>query len=82
MQAARIRIRELEAHGKMTKRELRRARKTVKTFEAMATLKALQQPAAAAVQRPDSAPMQSAIVSKLERKNLGYFTMRGGGDVG
>ncbi len=38
VQAARLRIRELEAASKMSKRELRRARKTIKTYELLAVL--------------------------------------------
>ncbi|GLC59969.1 hypothetical protein PLESTB_001559200 [Pleodorina starrii] len=38
VQAARLRIRELEAHLKMNKRELRRSRKTIKTYELLAVL--------------------------------------------
>lgn len=36
--AARIRLRELDSNYRMSKRELRRARKTVKTYEMMAAL--------------------------------------------
>ena len=36
--AARLRVRELESGFKTSKRELRHARKTVKTFEAMAVM--------------------------------------------
>lgn len=35
---ARLRVRELELNGRASKRELRHARKTVKTFEAMALM--------------------------------------------
>jgi zinc finger protein DZIP1 len=38
VQAARLRIREFDANLKMTKRELRRARKTIKTYEMLAVL--------------------------------------------
>lgn len=38
LQAARLRVKELDAHLKMNKRELRRARKTAKTYEAMTAL--------------------------------------------
>eukprot|EP00198_Chlamydomonas_reinhardtii_P000413 XP_001689748.1 predicted protein [Chlamydomonas reinhardtii] len=38
IQAARLRIREMEANMKMSKRELRRARKTIKTYELLAVL--------------------------------------------
>lgn len=38
LQAARLRVRELDSHLKMTKKELRRSRKTAKTYEAMTTL--------------------------------------------
>ncbi|KAG2430772.1 hypothetical protein HYH02_013611 [Chlamydomonas schloesseri] len=38
VQAARLRIREMEANLKMNKRELRRARKTIKTYELLAVL--------------------------------------------
>ncbi|KAG2425377.1 hypothetical protein HXX76_013791 [Chlamydomonas incerta] len=38
IQAARLRIREMEANLKMNKRELRRARKTIKTYELLAVL--------------------------------------------
>ncbi|GFR48246.1 hypothetical protein Agub_g10109 [Astrephomene gubernaculifera] len=38
IQAARLRLRELEANLKMNKRELRRARKTIKTYELLAVI--------------------------------------------
>ncbi|KXZ55055.1 hypothetical protein GPECTOR_3g213 [Gonium pectorale] len=38
VQASRLRIREIEANLKMNKRELRRARKTIKTYELLAVL--------------------------------------------
>jgi hypothetical protein len=58
MQAARLRLRELDVHYRAAKRELRRARRTVKTYEAMVALGKL--PAAAAA---DGAVMAHAATA-------------------
>ncbi|EFJ50393.1 hypothetical protein VOLCADRAFT_88956 [Volvox carteri f. nagariensis] len=66
VQAARLRIRELDANLKMSKRELRRSRKTIKTYELLAVLNdgkgAAATTAAAAVSPPAPPPPQPQVV--------------------
>lgn len=59
-----MRVRELEAHLKMSKRELRRARKTAKTYEAMTALgKGLDTTGAHTGIRSEAATVSANVVS-------------------
>ncbi|KAG2493967.1 hypothetical protein HYH03_007896 [Edaphochlamys debaryana] len=82
VQAARLRIRELDANLKMNKRELRRTRKTIKTYELLAVLNdgknmkqtmQQQQPAATVTVVPPAAapqPPPPPQVVKIETNPL------------
>ena len=69
VQAARLRIREFDANLKMTKRELRRARKTIKTYEMLAVLNEGKSKAAAerdAAPPPPPPPPQPPPAPKVD----------------
>lgn len=74
--ASRIRLRELETALKISKREMRRARKTIKTYEMVAALNGgrlgdvppSSQPAAAAVAALTQADVSAAVAMALQQQ--------------